>query len=90
MKKSVIVYHYQHEMKALQPELTKLKAQNAELARSLPAAAPSAQLNHFADSAILPCANPWKKATFNLSRLSQISRDNPALAARLEQEAGNS
>lgn len=32
--------------------------------------------------------NPWKKETFNLTQQAKILRENPALAARLKQEAG--
>lgn len=32
--------------------------------------------------------NPWKKETFNLTMQGKITKENPALAARLRQEAG--
>jgi len=32
--------------------------------------------------------NPWAKATFNLTKQGQITRDNPELASRLKKEAG--
>jgi len=32
--------------------------------------------------------NPWKKETFNLTMQAKIVRENPALAAKLKQEAG--
>jgi hypothetical protein len=32
--------------------------------------------------------NPWKKETFNLTNQAKILKENPALAARLKQEAG--
>jgi small-conductance mechanosensitive channel len=33
-------------------------------------------------------ANPWKPETFNLTNQAKILQENPALAARLKQEAG--
>ena len=33
-------------------------------------------------------ANPWKAETFNLTNQAKILQENPALAARLKQEAG--
>lgn len=32
--------------------------------------------------------NPWRKETFNLTQQAKVLRENPALAARLRQEAG--
>lgn len=40
--------------------------------------------NHHTPSAV----NPWAKATFNLTKQSQLLKENPALAARMMAQAG--